>query len=109
MAIAKNAWEGVVRHKRTVEDDTDYTFSSSELPITVFHKFKIGDVEEPDLWAAEKIYEWQISEAGQWVMENCVGQIKWERYANLHTFGYDYAIFGKLSERAYIYYSLRWK
>jgi hypothetical protein len=36
-----------------------------------FHSFGMGDVEDPELYAAQPLYEWQQTEQGQWVMEHC--------------------------------------
>jgi hypothetical protein len=38
----------------------------------VVHNFPMGDVEDPDLYAASPLYEWQQSEAGAWVMAHAV-------------------------------------
>jgi hypothetical protein len=32
------------------------------------HEFTMGDVEDPDLYAAQPLIEWEKSESGQWVM-----------------------------------------
>ena len=34
------------------------------------HQFRMGDVEDPGLYAAHPIYEWQQTEHGKWVMEH---------------------------------------
>ena len=36
----------------------------------VVHEFPMGDVEDPDLYAAQPLWDWQNSEAGAWVMEH---------------------------------------
>jgi len=37
----------------------------------VFHTFRMGDVEDPELYAAPPILEWQKTEQGCWVMAHC--------------------------------------
>jgi hypothetical protein len=32
------------------------------------HKFRLGDCEDPDVYVAQPIYEWQQTEHGKWVM-----------------------------------------
>lgn len=36
----------------------------------IVHKFRMGDVEDPDLFVAQPIYEWQQTDHGKWVMKN---------------------------------------
>ena len=45
----------------------------------VAHRFTVGDVEDPDIYAAEPLWEWQNSEAGKWAMENCSETPSWHR------------------------------
>ena len=35
-----------------------------------FHRFNIGDVEDPDIVIAGPMLEWQETAKGQWVMEH---------------------------------------
>ncbi len=34
------------------------------------HHLRLGDVEDPDIYAAAPIWDWQQSAHGKWVMEN---------------------------------------
>lgn len=36
----------------------------------VVHRFRLGDCEDPDLYIAQPIYEWQQTEQGKWVMKH---------------------------------------
>jgi hypothetical protein len=36
-----------------------------------FHTIGLGDVEDPEIYAAEPIFAWQKTEKGQWVMAHC--------------------------------------
>jgi len=63
--------------------------------ITV-HTFSMGDVEDPDLYAAEPLLKWQESDEGKWVMENAVETPCWHRMADPMNYGYKYAITAKL-------------
>jgi hypothetical protein len=74
----------------------------------VVYKFRISDSEEPDLYAAEPIWNWQESEMGQWVMENAVDKPIWERRVDHNTYGYQYAILAKLREADYLIWALKW-
>ncbi len=45
----------------------------------VVHTIRMGDVEDPDLFVAQPIYEWQESDAGRFVMEHAVEKPYWHR------------------------------
>ena len=59
----------------------------------IVHTFTMGDVDDPDLYAAEPMYQWQQTDAGKWVMENCIdGTPIWNRYADPMYYGHKYMI-----------------
>ncbi len=61
----------------------------------VVHEFTMGDVEDPDLYAGQPLYEWQNSEFGQWCMKNAADTPTWHRHADPVTYGYRYTITAK--------------
>lgn len=71
------------------------------------HVFNIGDVEDPDIYAGEPIWNWQQSEAGKWVMENAEEQPYWVRLINHATWGHTYKIMARLSEQNHTYFKLK--
>ena len=73
------------------------------------HEFNMGDVEDPDLYAAEPLYQWQQTEAGQWVMEHAIETPFWHRMVNPYTFGYTYYIIARLKEQDQTYWALKWQ
>jgi hypothetical protein len=73
------------------------------------HEFMMGDVEDPDLYAAQPIYKWQESEAGKWIMEHAVEIPFWHRAVDPNTFGYKYYIIARLSEQNQTYWALKWQ
>lgn len=85
-------------------DDKAVKFSDVKV-----HEFNMGDVEDPDLYAAEPILAWQESEAGQWVMEHAVEKPFWHRVASPYTFGWTYYIIARLSEQNQMYWTLKYK
>ena len=74
----------------------------------VVHNFPMGDVEDPDLYAAEPLYQWQQSEAGAWVMAHAVEPPFWCRQPDLATYGYRYYIVARLKEQDQTFWSLKW-
>ena len=75
----------------------------------VVHSFTLGDVEDPDLYAAQPLWDWQQSEAGCWVMEHAVEQPFWHRVMDVHRMGYTYHIVARLKEPDELYWTLKWK
>jgi hypothetical protein len=73
----------------------------------VVHSFSMGDVEDPDLYAAQPLYEWEKSEAGQWVMKNAADTPTWYRIADPMSYGYQYQIRAKLMGPALTEWLLR--
>jgi len=72
-----------------------------------FHSFGMGDVEDPELYAAQPLYEWQQTEQGQWVMKNCLDP----RYivrADVNTFGHKIIVYGEIEDQLATEYLLRW-
>ena len=75
----------------------------------VVHEFAMGDVEDPDLYAAEPLWKWQQSEAGQWVMEHAVKEPFWHCITNPYYYGLTYFIVARLSEQDQTYWALKWQ
>jgi hypothetical protein len=70
-----------------------------EIHEVVVHRFRMGDVEDPDLYAAQPLWEWQESEAGKFVMEHAVETPIWHRQADLQNYGHQYIIVAELEKK----------
>ena len=68
-----------------------------EVREIVVHEFAMGDVEDPDLYAAEPLWQWQQSEEGRWVMTHAVETPCWHRIPDQLQYGYRFEIRAKLS------------
>jgi hypothetical protein len=79
-----------------------------EIKKVVVHRFRMGDVDDPDLYAAEPLYQWQCSEMGKWVMARAVDTPEWHRQPDLMQYGYEYAIVAKLKDIDYTFWQLKW-
>ena len=75
----------------------------------VVASFAMGDVDDPDLYVAQPIYEWQQSDAGKWIMEHAVEQPFWHRVIEPMLMGYKYHIVARLKEPDELYWTLKWK
>lgn len=80
-----------------------------EVRTIVVHEFSMGDVEDPDLYAADPLIKWEQSEIGQWVMEHAVETPSWYRIPDTLQYGYKYQIRAKLSGPRLTEYLLRHK
>jgi hypothetical protein len=77
---------------------------------TPLHEFSMGDNDDPDIYVAAPIYEWQQTEAGRWCMENCEPEsITYQYGANPYNFGYRVTISGMLREDLATYFNLKYK
>ena len=74
----------------------------------IVHSFTLGDVEDPDLYAAEPLITWEKSEIGQWIMKNSADTPTWHRMADPSTYGYKYQIRAKLMGPALTEWLLRY-
>jgi hypothetical protein len=72
------------------------------------HRFKVADSEDPEIYAAEPIWQWQQSEAGQWVMEHAIESPVWHRSLNAASLHHDFVITAKLKEKDYTFWALKW-
>jgi hypothetical protein len=73
------------------------------------HEFTMGDVEDPDLYAAQPLWEWQDSEAGKFVMEHAAESPYWIRQTDHSSYGYQYRIMARLSEPNQTFFRLKFK
>ena len=78
-----------------------------EVREIVVHEFMMGDVDDPDLDAAEPLMKWQNSEEGQWVMEHAVETPSWYRIPDTLQYGYKFQVRAKLSGPRLTEYILR--
>jgi len=78
------------------------------MNIIVAHQFNVGDVEDPDIYAAEPLWEWQNSEAGKWAMENCTETPSWHRHIDAVHYGYSYQVRIKLTPKQLVYWKLKY-
>jgi hypothetical protein len=74
----------------------------------ILHEFSMGDVEDPYLYAAFPISDWQKTDKGKWVMEHAQGEIVFHCMPCPDTYGYRVLISGELEERDEIIYRLKY-
>ena len=89
-----------------------YTKIVNDRPVkfsdVLVHSFPMGDVEDPDLYAAGPLWDWQESEAGVWVMAHAEDKPYWVRRTDPYNYGFKYYIFARLQESDQVYWQLKW-
>ena len=74
----------------------------------IAHQFALGDVEDPEVYAAQPIYEWEQTEQGKWLKEHSYKQMEWKIAINYDTYGYKVIISAWLEDKDLTYYTLKW-
>lgn len=74
----------------------------------IVHTFSMSDVEDPEIYAAQPLWEWQQSEQGKWVMAHAIESPVWHRHNDLSSYTIRYAITAKLRGRDYTFWQLKW-
>lgn len=70
------------------------------------HRFRMGDVEDPELYAAQPLWEWQQTEQGKWVMKHCKDPT-FHTYLDAVTYGYNVVITAHMTDRRYTEFALK--
>lgn len=84
------------------------TFESmATVHTVVVHSFNMGDVEDPDLFAGQPLNDWQISDAGKWIMEVSALTPSWHRIPK--DYGWRYEIRAYLAEKDYTFFKLKYE
>jgi hypothetical protein len=96
---------GTVRWQQHYEGDQ---LVVKEIHKVVVHRFRVGDVEDPDLYAASPIHDWEISEQGKFVMKHAVDVPEWHRQLDGQSYGHQYAIVAELEAKKLSEFYLRW-
>lgn len=78
------------------------------MKTVVFHSIRMGDVEDPELYAAQPIWEWQQTDQGKWVMENC-SDPRFNVTSDPNTFGFRIDLYGEIEDIKATEYYLKWQ
>jgi hypothetical protein len=96
---------GQVRYKTVEKNGVQ---NVEEYHKVIVHQFKMSDVEDPDLYAAEPLHQWQESDPGKFVMEHAVEKPEWHRNTNFDIFGYRYVVIAELEKKKLSEFYMRW-
>jgi hypothetical protein len=93
-----------VRYKvRTIGDSQVV----DEIHKIVVHRFDLSDVDDPDIYAAVPIHNWEQSEAGQFVMKHAIDKPEWHRHMDPMFMGYRYIIVAEIEKKKLSEYYLK--
>jgi hypothetical protein len=73
----------------------------------LFKELRLGDCEDPQLYAAVPIMEWEKSEEGNWVMNHATDIPEWRITTDPTSYGFKVQIWGSLKEADEIIYRLK--
>jgi hypothetical protein len=76
------------------------------LTIT-FHTFNLGDVEDPELYAAFPLGEFMDSDKGQWIKKHC-NDPKYIIRPDPNTYGNRVIVYGEVEDKSATEYYLKW-
>jgi hypothetical protein len=74
----------------------------------VVHHFRMGDIEDPMLYAADPVSQWQQTEAGKFVTENAVEPIWWIHRVNHQRYESEFIIVARMKESDQTFYTLKY-
>ena len=93
---------------RCREIEQGNTLVVEEIHKVTVHVFSVSDVEDPDIYAAQPIWDWQQTDAGKFVMEHAVETPSYHSQLDYNSYGYRYAIVAELKAKKLSEFYLRW-
>ena len=72
------------------------------------YEFPMGDVEDPEIYAAEPLYNFEKSEQGQWVIKHALEKPVFYIGPCMQTYGYRCRVEAVLSEEDATFFQLKW-
>lgn len=73
------------------------------------HNFLLGDVDDPELYAAEPILKFKKTERGQWLHKHSYKEMTYDIFTDYESYGYRCVIYAWLNDKDLTYYTLKWK
>ena len=90
------------------------SYGSQPLPVykgpstrVRMHSFKMGDVDDLEVYIAQPIWEWQQTEKGKWCMKYG-DDLRYSWQADHQSFGYHVVIDGLLQDEDLTFFLLKW-
>jgi len=109
MALSKQTWQSNEFSRPKYQIQLSDTGEEMVTITHIVHTIKMGDCEDPDVFVAQPIYEWQQTEQGKWIMENSNPKPSWHRNHDIYNYGYTYQIRAYLTHKQLTYYKLKYE
>lgn len=78
-----------------------------EIHKVVVHRFTMSDVDDPEIYAAEPLWNWQQTDAGKFIMQNAVEQPEYHKHMDPSIYGWCFAVTAKLEKKKLSEYYLK--
>jgi hypothetical protein len=75
--------------------------------VCVFEE-QMDDVEDPQVYAAIPLFQWEQSESGKWVKANALCQPVWHIIPSKLTYTFKVIVTADLAEEDITYFKLKW-
>jgi len=72
------------------------------------HTISLGDVEDPEIYIAGPIIDWEKTEKGQWLHQHSYQQMMFDVQPGRYSYGYTVNIYAWLEPKNLTYYKLKW-
>lgn len=73
-----------------------------------FHRFNLSDVDDPEIYAAQPIWEWEQTEFGQWCKEHSTVPVSYRIVVDYNQYGYRVDLYGDLTPEDRTFFTLKW-
>jgi hypothetical protein len=75
----------------------------------IVHEIMLStECEDPQIYAAAPIYDWEQSESGKWIKEHALASPVWQTTICISTYRYKVRIVADLLEEDITYFKLKW-
>ena len=82
-------------------------YHSTDGRVILFAELLIPDSDDPEIYAAVPILDWEKTDEGNWIMNHALEEPQWRVINDYTTNQYKAQIYGKLSEADEIIYRLK--
>ena len=73
----------------------------------VVKEFKLGDVEDPEIYLGAVVWDWFQTDHGAWVRQHATDLV-YNQFIDQNTYGYKYYITGMFNNEDALIYKLKW-
>lgn len=91
------------------EIEQDGQLISAVYEKTLVHTFRMADVEDPEIYAAGPMWDWQKSDQGTWCFDHALpNSLEYRIDTDIASYGYRVAIIGHFRKEDLVYFYLKW-